>query len=556
MVIVDTSFKKIKSLVNGKLSIKELEETLADMGMELDEIEDDEIKIEITAERTDLITPEGLARAINCYKEYVKGYQEIKVKNSNYVHKVDSSVLKYRPYTRSFVVKNLKFTDENIKSLMWIQEKIHDTYGRKRKKVAIGVYNLDKLNFPITYCAKKPEEIKFIPLGMTKELTGLKILQQHPTGRNYAPLLEGFDKFPLQIDAKKQVLSLPPIINSNDLGKIEKQTKNIFVECTGTDGESLDSIMNILATMFYDWGGDIYSVSIKEKEGTVICPNIKERKNKITTKLIKNLIGIDLKPKEASKLLQKMEYNVTAIKGDEITVTIPSIRTDVWHPVDIADDVARAYGYNNIKPTLPNVSTVGKMLPANILVEDICNFLVGLNLIEIKTFALTNNIDQFTKMNVDERKHISLGKNTEDKNLSMVRCWLIPEAMKSLVANRNREYPQRLFEVGIVVIPDNKVGVKAKNVEKLICLLCEDNVDFTSIKQILDSVMGFLGIKCSIKETEHSSFISGRVGEVLLGNKSLGIIGEIHPQVLDNWDLKVPVAALELDLSELFKILE
>ena len=466
MVIVDTSFKKLNSLLKKKISLAELELVLADMGMELDDHEGDEIKVEITAERTDLISPEGLARAINSYKGFVKGYQEIKVEKSNDVHKIDSSVKKYRPYTKSFVVKNVKFNDENIKSLMWIQEKIHDTYGRRRKKVAIGVYDLHKITFPVTYCAKKPEEIKFMPLGMDTIFNGKQILSKHPTGRDYAQLLEEFDKFPLQIDAKDEVLSMPPIINSNHSGKIGTDTKDIFVECTGTDAKSLDLIMNIMATMFNDWNGEVYSVQIKDGKSSSLCPNITETKFSISCKCVKNLIGLDLDSKSIAKLLPKMGYNVTEVKKDKVIVNIPSVRTDIWHEVDIADDVARAYGYNNIKPTLPNVSSIGEMLPANILIEDLAQFLVGLNLMEVKTYALTNHLDQFEKMNVKESAHIALGQNTEDKNLSMVRCWLIPEAIKALVANRNQEYPQSIFEIGTVIVPDKNADVKSKNVKK------------------------------------------------------------------------------------------
>ncbi len=571
MVIVDASFERLNGLLKKEISLEELEETLANMGLELDETDGDEIKIEITAERVDLISPEGLARAIDSYRGLVKGYKEIVVNKSDYVHEVESSVKEVRPYTRSFVVKNVELTDENIKSLMWIQEKIHDTYGRKRKKVSIGVYDFNKIKFPVKYCAKKPKEIKFIPLEMDKELNGKEILELHPKGKNYAHLLERFDKYPLQIDSSGQVLSLPPIINSNNLGKVDTETTNLFVECTGPDEESLDSTMNILATMFYDWKGEIYSVIIKSKDKETLCPSLKERKKEISTKFVNKFIGIKLKKEEVVKLLPKMGYNIVEKNhkqdkdnkqnkenksGDKIIVSIPSVRTDIWHQVDIADDIARAYGYNNIKPTLPNISTIGKMLPENILIENLCNFLVGLDLIEVKTFALTNHDDQYVKMNVEESEHIKLGKNTQDKDLSMVRSWLIPEAIKSLVANRSKEFPQKIFEAGIVVIPDSKIDVKARNVNKLVCLLSEDKVDFTKIKQVLDSTISFLDLKYSVKEAAHNSFIPGRFGNIVIDNEEIGIIGEISPQVLDNWDLKMPLAVFEINLSKIIKILE
>lgn len=551
MVVVDTSFQHLQHLLKKKISLPEMEEVLADMGMELESVEGDDIKIEITAERIDLITSEGLARAINCYNGSTPEYEEIQTQKSDYVHLVNPSVKNIRPFTRSFVVKDLTFTDELIKLLMHIQEKIHDTYGRKRKKVAIGVYDLSLISFPITYLAKNPDEVKFIALGMEMKLSGRKILQKHPIGRNYAHLLEGQEKFPFQIDAQEKVLSMPPIINSDKLGKINPETKNIFVECTGSSADALDNTMNILATMFFDWGGKIHQVEIKEGKESFFCPNLQPMKNKVSTQLIKNLIGIELNAKEVANLLRKMGYNIMEVKKDEVFVSIPSVRTDIWHPVDIADDAARGYGYNNIKPTLPNISTIGKMLPLNILIEDLANFLSSLGLLELYTFALTNDHDQYTKMNLAPQPHISLGKNTQDKNLSMIRSWLLPEMIKALVANRNKEYPQNVFESGIVVLPDKTADVKARNVHKLTAVVCEEKADFTKIKQILDAVMDFLDQEYQTIETEHDSFIKGRVAKVILDGKEIGIIGELHPQVLDNWDLKVPVATFEIDVEKL-----
>ncbi len=561
MVIVDTSFKKVQGLLKGDITIEELEQTLADMGFELDEVDGDEIKIEITAERTDLITPEGVARAINCYKKFTPTYQEIEVKKGDYVHKTDASVKPYRPFTRSFVVKGLKLTSNNIKELMNVQEKIHDTYGRKRKKVAIGVYDLGKLNFPITYCAKKPSEIKFVPLEMSQELGAMKILQKHPTGRNYAYLLEGLDKFPVQIDAKGQVLSMPPIINSNDLGKISTDSSDLFVEATGTSGEALDNIMNILATMFNDWNGKIYSVTIEDvgdngKETKTVCPRLVHVEREISLSAVKKLIGIDITLEKAVELVQMMSYTVAKKYEDKnkLLVNIPSIRTDIWHEVDIADDLARAYGYNNIIPTMPNIFTIGEMLPMNKLVEDVCNFLASLGLTEVKTFALTNQQSQYQNMDFGEEEpdHISLASDTEDKNISMVRTWLVPEMLKVLVANRNKEYPQNLFEAGMVVIPDAKVDVRSRNVWKLASVLCDDKVDFTSIKQIIAAVVEYLGLKLETKETMEPFLIPGRAAEVLVNGQKIGFIGELHPQVLDNLELQVPVVAFEIDLQKVF----
>ena len=550
MVIVDTTFSEMQELIKDNITIEELDQILADMGMELDDVNEDEIKIEITAERTDLITPAGLARAINCYQGK-ETYQEITTKPSDYIHKVDPSVKKVRPFTRSFVVKNLTLYEESIKALMTVQEKIHDTFGRKRKKVSIGVYDLDKITFPIHYKALKPEEIKFIPLEMTQELNGKQILEQHEKGKAYANLLAGQTHYPLQIDDAGKVLSMPPIINSDDLGRVGIYTKNLLVESTGPDAEALDNIMNILAVMFNDMQGEIFQVTIKDGKEKIICPNTKQIEREVSIEYVNDWIGLNVNKDSIKEYLQKMEYTVKSIAADKVIVSIPSVRTDIWHQVDIADDIARGFGYNNIEPTLPNISTIGKMLPENILNEDLASFLVSLKLTEVKTFALTNHTDQFENMSIKELPHVKLGSNTTDKNLSMVRTWLIPEVLKTLVANRNREYPQNIFEIGTVVVPDETKDVKARNKNKLVCLLCNDKTDFTKAKQILDAVMHFLGIEYHVRESKHGSFIVGRVGEVIVGEETIGIIGELSPKVLSNWDLMMPTVGFEIDLEKI-----
>jgi len=549
MVIVDTTFSRMQKLVKKELTLEELEQVLADMGMELDDVEQDIIKIEITAERIDLISAEGLARAINSYLGLIQGYEDVSVEKSDYEHVVEESVKKVRGFTRSFVVKGLSLTEDSVKTLMQVQEKIHETYGRKRKKVAIGVYDLNLLKFPITYKAEKPEDILFVPLDMGQEMNGIQILKEHPKGQMYAYLLEGETLFPVHRDADNKVLSMPPIINSNSLGKVSADTKDLFVESTGPSAEALDHIMDIFATMFADWNGTIFSVTIKDENEEVVCPSFKKQEWTITAEVVKNLIGINVTTKEIATLLPKMQYTVVRTEKDEIKVLVPSVRTDIWHPVDIADDVARAYGYNNIIPHVPNLSTVGGMLPMNILKEDLAYFLVGFGLIELNSWALTNHIDQYEKMNLSEEPHVKLGKDTQDSNLSQVRSWMIPEAIKTLVANRSSEYPQKVFELGICVLPDDTKDVNARNVDKLVCLLCEEKTDFTQIKQILDAVCKFIGVEYVVKESKHNSFIEGRMGDIIVNEKKIGIIGEINPQVLDNWDLKMPVTALEIDLS-------
>ena len=232
---------------------------------------------------------------------------------------------------------------------------MHVTYGRNRKKAALGVYPLDKIKFPITYKADLPEKIKFQPLESEQRMTAVEILAQHKTGKEYGHLLEGMKKYPFFIDATGEILSMPPIINSERVGKITSETKDLFIECSGFDFTTVSICLNIIVTALADMGGEMYSLELeygKEKKET---PNLTPRTIILDLKYINQRLGLNLNEKEAIELLERMGYGYQ--KGD---VLIPSYRADILHQVDIMEDIAIAYGYENFKEEIPNVATIGE----------------------------------------------------------------------------------------------------------------------------------------------------------------------------------------------------
>jgi phenylalanyl-tRNA synthetase beta chain len=222
--------RKIFEKEIGKLD-EAMQTKIAMFGTTLESFNDDEIELEIFPNRPDLLSYQGFKRSFLAFLGKKTGLKKYKIypPEKDFVVDIDSSVKNVRPYTACAIVKGLKFDDEKIKELIEIQEKLHFTVGRNRKKVAIGIYPLEKIKLPITFEAKEPDRIKFIPLESEREMTGLEILQRHPTGRDYAHLLAGKEKFPIFIDSAKNILSMPPIINSKMTGKVDFQTTSVFI---------------------------------------------------------------------------------------------------------------------------------------------------------------------------------------------------------------------------------------------------------------------------------------------------------------------------------------
>jgi phenylalanyl-tRNA synthetase beta chain len=527
----------------GRLDEK-MQNKIAMFGTPLEKFDDEEIEIEIFPNRPDLLSYHGFKRAFLGFLGKQKGLREYKLNKpeKDYIVTIDNSVKDIRPYTACAIIKGLKFDDEKIREIVDMQEKLHLTVGRKRKKVAIGIYPLEKIKLPIIFKALEPDKIKFIPLESEKEMSGLQILQKHPKGREYAHLLAGKAKFPVFMDSDDNILSMPPVINSKDTGKITSETTDVFIECSGFDFETLSKCLNIIATNFAEMGGKVYRMELHEKNKKKITPDLTPEKMKISLQNTNSLLGISLTEKNLKELIEKMGYNY-----NNGIVEIPAWRADILHEVDLIEDIAIAYGYENFIPEIPEIATVGKEDEKEITKRKISEILIGLNMLEVSNYHLTNKREQFKKMSAQEENFIEVEESKTD--YTILRKDLTHYLLKILSENVDSEYPQRIFEIG-------KVFSSTTEEEHLALAITPSN--FTEVRQIIEYLSKMIGLEISISEPDKipSYFIDGRVAELKLENKIIGFLGEIHPKILKNWKIKMPVALFEINLEEAFKKLK
>jgi len=521
----------------------EIEEKISMLGTHLESVTKDELELEILPNRPDLFSLHGFMRAFLSFigKKLVKEYK-INKPLKDYEVKIDKSVKDIRPYTACAIVKDLKLDNEKIKEIIDIQEKIHATLGRNRKKIAIGIYPLEKINLPIKFEARKPDEIHFIPLESDKEMNGWQILQQHPTGREYAHLLEGKTLFPVFVDANGKILSMPPVINSNETGKITQETTSVFIECSGFNFEILKKTLNILVTMLADMQGTIYQMHLKY-EKPELTPDLSSEKIKIDIDNVNKLLGLELKEQEVKKLLERMGY---AYKNN--TAEVPAYRTDILHEVDIIEDIAIAYGIDNFKPEIPKIATIGEADRHEMLKKKISELLIGLDMLEISSYHLLTK-DDAKKTGV--KAEIEVEKSKTDYTL--LRPELLCNVLKTLAENIDKDYPQKIFELGRVFSIDKEKETGISEPEQLCLALAPGN--FTEAKQILQYLERMLSIKLDLEAGEHATTIPGRTAIVLHNKKEIGVVGEIHPSILKKWHLKLPVSIMQLNLSSILTTL-
>ena len=554
MPTIEVSHQDLCKFIGKKISIPQLELDLPYAKCELKEKEGDLLKIEVAdTNRPDLWGPEGIARELKGHYGLQTGLAKFKVNSSKYVLQMDKAVLAYRPYVACAVVKNCRVTDQGIKDMIQWQEKLTETFGHRRSEVSIGIYDHDKITWPIRFVMMDPDKTAFVPLDFREAMFLRQILSRHPKGQQYGHLLEGLKKYPLFIDAADEILSMPPVINSNHTGKVTHETKNLFIEATGKTWKTVHTALAILAANFHDQGCCVESVVIQNPKKRCVTPDFAPQKITVALDYVNQLSGLGLTKEQTVKLLRKARYDAKA-QGKNLLVQYPAYRQDLLHPADVVEDVLVQYGFNNIKPEPPQLITTGKLQPVEELSKHVADILTGLGGQEILSYTLTNKEFLYQKMNLDEQPNIEI-HNAVSKNWSIFRTWILPSVMEFLNRNKMREYPQQVFEIGEVVLPDAKAETRSVNPTRICWAQISKDADYTHAKQALDYLFGQLGLEYNVEETEHTSFVKGRVGRVIVKGKKVAYIGEVHPQVLENWGLEMPVCAIELNLTELLEIL-
>ena len=558
MVYIYSKKSELNKYIGKELETEKIKEILVDLGMDLKgetKETDPELKIEITAEKMDLISTCGIARAIKFYDSIENKIPQYEIKKSNLTLIVEESVENIRPKTVAAILKNVPMNKDFLDEIIKIQEKMHDSFGRNRKKAAIGIYPLEKIKFPIFYKAKKPEDILFQPLESSTQMNGIEILTNHETGKKFSHLLKDLNKYPIFIDSNNSILSMPPIINSHNTGRVDLEHKDLFIECSGHNLNHLDNILKVLVSTFIDMGAEAQSICVEYPNNQIYELNLEPQEFEINYNYVNKLIGTNLTKEEIIKLLPKVLFELKEIKEDKLILNIPCFKTDIFNDCDIADDIARAYGYNNIIPKFPNVTSIGEELDFSNFKNNITNTLISLGFIELYTYMLCSSKDQFENFLREEEKEEFLKINdSANEGINMLRTLILPENLKSLNINRKNKYPQKVFENGFTLQVDKTQETGAINQSNLAISIADPKANFTQIKEIFDTINTLYELDLKLEESEHKFLILGRQANILNKNKQIiGFIGELHPQVLENFGIIVPICSIEMNLNKAFK---
>ena len=552
MPTVIVNVEDVDALLGTKISLEKLEYVLPLIKCEVKAIEGNEITLETNADRVDMLSSEGVVRALRHFLDIGKGYSGYKTTLSGITVKVDASVKGVRPFIACAVLRNVALTDEFLRQLLQLQEKLHDTLCRRRRKGSIGIYDLEKVESPFRYSAVKPSEIRFTPLECKARMTGVEILEKTDKGREYAHIISNFDRYPLLSDSKGTVLSMPPIINSEET-RVTPKSKNLFVDVTGLNDSLVNDAVNIIASNVAERGTRIESVKVQYPNRTVETGRLKAKSASLSLEFCREVSGIDFTLKTLHQSLRRTGYGVKETGRNKLSLSIPPYRADIIHSVDLVEDAIIGYGYDKIEHALPRTLTRGKELAKSKLMRKIRDLMIGFGFQEILSYIMTDRESQTSKVNLTNTKLIEIA-NPLTSEFAVFRHSLLPGLIRFLSANAHVDYPQRIFECGHVIYEKLETETSTNAELRVAGAICDAKVSYESAQSVVYSFLRNMALKTwRVLPTVHPTFIDGRVAKLIGDDGESGIIGEIHPEVLNRFKIPNPAVAFEINVDGLFR---
>jgi phenylalanyl-tRNA synthetase beta chain len=536
MPVITLSFDYLERLTGADR--KDILERLPMLGSDIERIEEDHVDVEFFPNRPDLFSVEGAARALRGFMRLETGLADYRVTPSGMRFTIDPALAAIRPCLGSAVIRNVSFDDESILSVMALQEALHWAVGRGRSKVAIGIHDLDAVTPPFHYVAAEKTR-SFVPLDFNEEMSLDEILLRHPKGRAYAGIVEHYPLFPLITDDLGRVLSFPPIING-ELTRVTTETRNLLLDTTGTEERAVRTAVTVLCTAMAETGAEIESVQI----GDATWPDLSPVTRYVRAEEGNRLLGTTLSQPEMADLLQKMRYGAEPAGDGILRVRVPCYRADIMHDWDVFEDVAIAYGYERFPAGISATFAIGRPHPVNSLAQIVRQVLAGLGFQEVIPFTLSNDPVMFHRMQRPALASVLRVKHPITEDHTLVRSDLLPLLLEICQLNRHRELPQRIFCVGDVVLD-------TVTYQKMAFVSLHPGADFSEALGTADAICRELSLPYRAEESDDPAFLEGRRGVIGIRGKQAGVFGEIHPAVLNAFELEHPVAAMELDLRVL-----
>ncbi|AEF82911.1 phenylalanine--tRNA ligase subunit beta [Leadbettera azotonutricia] len=554
---------------------EEFEDALSSAKAELDEDSDKKLppserilKIELNdTNRPDLWGTAGCARQLRVHNggkmpDYPFFSKTGDIKKASKKVKVEKSVQKVRPFLAGFIASGKAISDPMLRDMIQTQEKLAWNFGRKRRTISMGLYRIGIIKWPIIYKAVDPDSVSFVPLQWDVPLTLREILKQHPKGKEYGFIQEHEPLHPLLTDTTGAILSYPPIINSADLGAVQVGDTDLFVELTGTDLPAVTLAASIVACDLADNGFTIEPVEVEYEYDTPFGKNVTtpwyfQEPVFCSLARVEKVLGEKLSADDCLAALAGMgvraEKATEAERGgtavlEGVKAWPPEYRNDFLHAADVAEDVMMGRGLNTFKPERPHDFTVGRLTPITLFSRKVKEIMVGLGYQEMIYNYLGSRKDFVEKMRGDGKKTIRIS-NPMTENYEYVRDSVLTSLMSSESVSGHAVYPHKIFEIGKVAYLNDKENYGTSTRQYLGFLHADRDANFNTLAGQLQTLFYYINSEYQVEESRDSRFIPGRAANIIYKGRRIGVFGELHPELLENWGVAMPCTAAEIDIE-------
>jgi phenylalanyl-tRNA synthetase beta chain len=496
---------------------EELVKLLEHVKCEVEEELGDRVKLEVTHDRPDHFSAEGLARTLKGVADVEVGLPPIKTTWSSL--ELNAETIEERPYLSMAVVRGVKLDDEAVKQLIQLQEKLHETYGRGRRKIAIGYYDVSKIKPPIFY-TRVSQDDEYVPLGFDRPVKIREMYELTEQGRRYSHLINR-ERPPALVDGARQIMVIIPVLGS-ECCKITEETRDVLIDVTGTDPRAVHNMLSVLIYALLERSSN-KEVEIVRGGATYTHRHMEIE---VDTEAVSDLLGVSLSPAEFERLVNKARLGYRGGK-----VVAPPYRINVLTWVDVAEDVAVMMGYNRLPREAPKVVTGGRRHGTEIFAGEVRRALMSMGFVEVSNYVLTDRA-------VESLCKAVYVANPISELYNAVRCSIVTQLIATASTMRRREV--KLFEVGDVVREGRTLKVAA-------FLISRDGVTLTDGLSVAKTLCNRLGLNCRVSATEVGWALQNRAARIE-GDVS-GYVAEANPDLLTIHGHLIPTVVGELVLG-------
>ncbi|MGP8130024.1 MAG: hypothetical protein ACLQHA_03345 [Thermoplasmata archaeon] len=553
--VLDT--KRLLSLAGRPLSDSALDDLLFASKAEVEGHDGATLKVSVTPDRLDLLSEGGLGLYLQGVLEAAGGIPSYRAPPAEDLvagFEVDRSVESLRPAIGGALVRapNGRSLDAGLLAeAVRFQELLHATIGRDRRAASLGIYPVERLEFPVRYSLEPMSSVRFVPLDASEEVGAAEFFRDHPMAETYGPLGRQGDSCLALRDARGTILSLPPVLNGRAAGEARVGDRELLIEATGTRERSVAEAVGLILVVFVAQGWSVAPVPVARPGGaradgaSLVQPHSVD----LPSSVLRSLGGEVLSAAVVERRLAQARLGGHAHRGGW-KVEAPPWRPDLLTAVDAGEDVLLTEGVRPEVGLLPPSRNRGRLRHETLFRRRFASALLGLGLAAPHTPFLVSE-SAVARVGGEAPLHL---RNPVSTEFAYLRNRLLLSHLDVLTHNTRHGYPQRFGEVAPVVVaaPGSETGGMTRCHAGL--MVASDTAGFAEAAALVEYLLRTIDVVGVREPTEIPGVTSGRAAHVRVAGEVVAELGEVAPALLAELGVPVPVAWAEVDLTALWPL--